>query len=385
MEMRRKEIQAPLGRVMLMLESLTCFAAPTVQEIYWCGRATLCSSKNDFPAYDECFLAMFGDTTPMSPRERARDPRVGEASPAPSAGRTEQTEEGALAQVDSSRRRVDISARDTGTHANDFENTNLERVGSAGACSADVLRHRDVAALSEAERRNLFELVEKFVPEAPARASRRLCSDWRGSVDVRRTVRSALSRDGDPERIYRVSPKQRRRRRVLLIDVSGSMARYSEVFLRLGHVLVAAYPRTTEIFTLGTRLTHITRPMREVPVEAALTRVSSAIPDWQGGTRLGDQLKAFLDSWGQRGMARGADIVIASDGLECGDCTLLFEQMERLRRLAHRIVWCNPHKSTLDYEPISRGMRAVLPHVHEFLAGRTLAEIEDLGNAVIGK
>jgi uncharacterized protein len=374
---RRKDGNAPLDRVILMLDSIACLAAPTVQQIYWCGRTALCRSKDDFPTYDECFFSIFEGSIQFNVDQGTHSvPPTHVAALGPDLS-TEGDHN--LAAIDGKQRTAEAAFRTAASDGSDGrEEALVKRIGSAGASESDVLRHRDATQLSEQEQGALYELIEKFVSRQPRRISRRSRSSSRGSIDVHRTVRSALSQDGDPARIYLLRPNVRFRRLILLLDVSGSMARYAEVLLRLGYALVRAWPRGVEVFTLGTRLTRITRPMHESRADTALSRVSSAIPDWQGGTQLGDRLKTFLDEWGQRGMARGADILIASDGLERGDCAVLAEQMARLKRLARRVIWCNPHKSTDGYEPIARGMRAAMPYIDEFVAGRTLAEIEGI-------
>jgi uncharacterized protein with von Willebrand factor type A (vWA) domain len=342
--LRKKSVAVSTEQVALMLESMGCFSALSLREVYWCGRATLCGSRDQFGAYDECFFETFGGTS-------------GTEAIAVNAG---------IAAATVSRRAME---------ADPGAGSKAERIGTGGASAVEVLRHRDIAELTDDEQRELFHLMAKF--DSPRRRSQRGMRAAAGAVDVARTVRCALSHGGDPLRIYRVAPKTHPRRQILLIDVSGSMARYAEVLLRLGHGIVRAAPRTVNVFTLGTQLTHITRALRDARDDIALADASSAIPDWQGGTRLGEQLQVFLDEWGRRGMARGADVVIASDGLERGDCKLLAQQMVRLKRLAYRVIWCNPHKSTPGYEPITSGMRAVLPYVDELVAGRTLAEIEE--------
>jgi uncharacterized protein with von Willebrand factor type A (vWA) domain len=141
---------------------------------------------------------------------------------------------------------------------------------------------------------------------------------------------------------------------------------------------VRAAPFNTEVFTLGTRLTRITRELRARDPDAALRAAAAAIPDWSGGTRLGDALKVFLDQWGQRGLARGAVVVLCSDGWERGDPTQLGAQAERLARLAHAVIWVNPHKGKPGYEPITGGMVAALPHIDHLVAGHSLAALEQL-------
>jgi uncharacterized protein len=141
-------------------------------------------------------------------------------------------------------------------------------------------------------------------------------------------------------------------------------------------------PSTTEAFTVSTRLTRITRQLRQRDPQQALTAAGSAIPDWSGGTRLGEGLQAFLDLWGQRGTARSAVVVIASDGWERGDATLLGEQMARLSRLAHRVIWVNPHRGKDGFAPVTGGMSAALPHIDELLAGHTLDALHTLADVI---
>ncbi len=164
---------------------------------------------------------------------------------------------------------------------------------------------------------------------------------------------------------------------MLLLDVSGSMEPYARALLRFVQAAVAGR-RRVEAFTLGTRLTRITRELGAHDPDVALARAATTVEDWSGGTRLGAGLAAFNDRWGVRGMARGADVVILSDGWDRGDPEQLAEQMIRLRRVAHRIVWVNPLKVTPGYAPLARGMAAALPHVDEFVEGHSLEALERL-------
>jgi uncharacterized protein with von Willebrand factor type A (vWA) domain len=170
----------------------------------------------------------------------------------------------------------------------------------------------------------------------------------------------------------------RPRRIVLLVDVSGSMAPYADSLLRFAHVVTTANRGRTEVFTIGTRVTRVTRAMRLREGEAAVRAAGRTVPDWSGGTRLGDALHAFLDRWGQRGLARGAVVVIMSDGWERGDAAHLGEQMQRLHRLAHRVVWANPHRGKAGYAPVQTGIVAALPHVDDFVAGHSMAAFEEV-------
>lgn len=165
---------------------------------------------------------------------------------------------------------------------------------------------------------------------------------------------------------------------MLLIDVSGSMAPYADSLLRFAHVLCRNRKASTEVFTIGTRLTRITPALSLRDADSALAAAADTIADYSGGTRLGEVLQAFLDRWGRRGTARGAVVVLFSDGWERGSPGLLAEQVSRLRRLARLLVWVNPHKGKEGYAPVQGGIVAVLPHLDRFLAGHSLATLEEL-------
>jgi uncharacterized protein with von Willebrand factor type A (vWA) domain len=168
---------------------------------------------------------------------------------------------------------------------------------------------------------------------------------------------------------------------VLLCDVSGSMEPYARAFVRFVHAAVVSRTRV-EAFALGTRLTRVTRELSSRDPDAAVHAAAGRVVDWAGGTRLGEGLRAFNDEWGVRGMARGAVVVILSDGWDRGDPAVLDEQMTRLHRVAHKVVWVNPLKASPGYQPLARGMAAALPHVDEFVEGHSLASLEQLAEVL---
>ncbi len=247
----------------------------------------------------------------------------------------------------------------------------------ARASAAEVLRHRDVATLSAAEKHRLAAMFATLRPRAPVRRTARKRVWHRGRVDASRTLRASLRRMGEPADIVWRRRAVRPRRIVLLIDVSGSMNGYADALLRLAHRMSQG-PGVVETFTVGTRLTHLTRALHNRDAERALVAAGEAVPDWSGGTRLGETLRVFLDRWGRRGLARGAVVVVFSDGWERGDASLLGEQMSRLHRVAHRVVWVNPHRGKDGYEPVQQGVLAALPHVDDFVAGHSLATFADV-------
>jgi uncharacterized protein with von Willebrand factor type A (vWA) domain len=176
---------------------------------------------------------------------------------------------------------------------------------------------------------------------------------------------------GEPLELRHRRRGHKQRRVVLLVDVSGSMGPYADSLLRLAHRVAQTMP--AEVFSVGTRVTRLTRALALRDADKALAAAGDVVPDWSGGTRLGEGLNAYLQRWGQRGMARGAVVVLFSDGWERGDADLLGEQVSRLRRLAHSVVWVNPHKGAVGYQPVQAGMAAALPHVDHFVAGHSMA------------
>jgi uncharacterized protein with von Willebrand factor type A (vWA) domain len=326
------------------------------QATYWAGRATLCGSPDDLFRYDQVFAAWF-DARDGLPRARPRE------APRPSTAHL-------LPDPDSG-----------GSDGDEGE----EDVVRAAASAAEVLRHRDVATMDAAEKRRLAAMFVRLSLRPPTRRTARHQRWHRGQVDASRTLRNSLRQLGEPGEIAWRRRGVRPRRVVLLVDVSGSMSLYADALLRLAHRLTQS-ARTTggtvETFTVGTRLTHVTRALRTPDADRAIVAAGEVVPDWSGGTRLGETLRVFLDRWGQRGMARGAVVVVFSDGWERGDAELLGEQMARLQRIAHRVIWVNPHRGKAGYEPLQGGVVAALPHCDDFLAGHSLATFADLTEVI---
>jgi uncharacterized protein with von Willebrand factor type A (vWA) domain len=246
------------------------------------------------------------------------------------------------------------------------------------ATDAELLRQRELAELTAAERRHLRELLATLRPVPPTRKSPRRRAAKKGELDPDRTLRAMLAGGGEPVKLARRKKSTRPRRVVFLIDVSGSMSPYADSLLRFAHVVVRSAPANVEVFTLGTRLTRVSRQLRQRDPERAMLGAGQAVPDFAGGTRLGETLRIFLDRWGQRGIARRAVVVVFSDGWERGDPGLLGEQLARMRRLAHAVLWVNPHAGRDGYAPVQSGIAAALPHLDRLLAGHSLATLERL-------
>jgi hypothetical protein len=349
-------VTASPDRVHATVEALTQLDPQSERDVYWAGRLTLCGSPDEVTRYDRVFAAYFGDR----PAALVRRP----VAPA--------------AQL----RVVSVAGGDADVPEDDSSDS---APASAAASATELLRHRDIADLSPADRGMLARLLAAFGLAGEQRMTRRLGPAHRGRIDRRRTLQRLMHAGGEPAELARQRRRRRPRRVVLLVDVSGSMSSYADALLRFAH---AAAHRSrgpaTEVFTLGTRLTRVTREMAHRDPDAALRAVTAEIPDWSGGTRLGELVKRFLDDWGQRGPARGAVVVVLSDGWERGDASALGEQMARLHRLAHRVVWSNPRAGRPGFAPLAAGMAAALPHVDVFVSGHSLAALERLASIVAG-
>jgi uncharacterized protein len=356
--LRAAGIGADGGRVAAFTEALGWLDPARREDVYWAGRLTLCADPDDLPRYDAAFEAVFGDGTPAVPALHDR--------PAPEPVT------------------VAVASADNGPDSNepDDANDDGERVFAA-ASAVEALRRKDFSELTEQERTELDRLLATFSLPGERRASRRHRPAPRGPIDRRRTVSAALAAAGEPARLAHRRRRPRTRRVVLLVDVSGSMAPYADALLRFAHAARRG-SAPVEVFTLGTRLTRVTRELSHRDPHVALRAVLAAVPDWSGGTRLGVLLRDFLDTWGQRGLARGAVVVVLSDGWEREDPELLGEQMARLHRLAHRVVWANPLRARPGYAPLAAGMAAALPHVDDFVAGHSVAALQVLADVVAG-
>ena len=236
--------------------------------------------------------------------------------------------------------------------------------------------------LTPAELAELAVLMRRLTLATPLRQSRRVEAAARGRrVDLRTTLRRAQRTGGYPVRLARRRLRLRRRRLVVLCDISGSMEPYARAMLQLLYSAVASGVRT-EVFTFATRLTRLTPVLTRVSPEVALARAGRAAPDWSGGTRIGEALATFLARYGARGMARGAVVLIISDGWETGDAALLGRQMARLSRLAYRIVWANPRTAAPGYQPLVAGMAAAWPYCDAVVSAHSLAALDDLLTAL---
>lgn len=353
--LRAAGVSASAERVQAAVQALAALDPARHDDVFWAGRLTLCGTREEQARYDTVFTAYFGDR-PGSVVRRQR--------------------------LTSSQLR--LVAEPAGPGEDGTPDPPAGAPVQAAASSVEQLRHRDVRTLTAAEKAELRLLLAALSLPGQVRRTRRQRPFPRGRVDGARTLRAWLAAGGEPARLRYRAPTTRPRRVVLLVDVSGSMDAYADALLRFAHA-ASSGSAPLEVFALGTRLTRLTRELAHPDPDTAMAAVAHALADAGGGTRLGELLQQFLDRWGQRGTARGAVVVVLSDGWERGDAALLGQQMARLRRLAHRIVWSNPRKAAPGYAPLAAGMAAALPHVDDFVEGHSLAALEHLAAVVGGR
>lgn len=333
-------------------------APATHDDVYWTARVTLISGHDQIERFDRVFGHIFGAMA--DPADNRGDPGAASASGKPQPQSTESSDD----------RR---GAGGTGRSGFDSRSGGEDAQGEtlAMTASGDEYLHRaDFAALTPIEMMTLRRLMAQMRLAPPQRKRRRTQRSPIGKrLDMRATLRRSHRTGGDPVERIRRRPTVRPRRLVLLADISGSMEPYARAYLQLLHSAVGG--ANAETFVFATRLTRLTRQLRIRNPNVALQRAAAAAPDWSGGTRLGEALKAFNDGWGRRGLARGAVLLIVSDGWDAGDPAVVAEQMARLSRLAHKVVWVNPRKQSASFQPLAGAMAAALPHVDDFVSGHS--------------
>jgi uncharacterized protein with von Willebrand factor type A (vWA) domain len=357
--LRGAGLDVAVGSVTTFAEALGVVGVYRRAPVYWAGRTTLVRRPEDIGVYDRVFASFWLDR------------RSGLNLPP-------EQQEMILA--------IDAGDEDGAGDGDDTEDS-LPSI-TVRYSRTEVLRHKDFAAYSHEEFAEARTLMADLRLAGELRRSRRLRPARRTArrPDLRRTVRRALRHGGEPIQRAWLAPSERPRRVVLLCDVSGSMEPYARALLRFLHAAVTARGAgRVEAFALGTRLTRITRELSWRDPDAALADAALAVTDWSGGTRLGDGVREFNNRWGVRGMARGAVVVILSDGWDRGDPEQLGTEMARLHRVAHRVVWVNPLKAAPGYAPLARGMAAALPYVDDFVEGHSLASLQHLAAVVAGQ
>jgi len=364
------------GRTADFARALTLVRPITRRRLYWTARAVFVSDQAQVPAFDAVFFAVFGNR-PEGEDFEPEDARTVAAPP-------------------DDRPAVDhkATARDSGVpdlHASVSSSPPGERgeedaaeveIPLAMASDEELLGRKSFDALEPHELARLYRLMSRLELATPLRRTRRHEKGHHGEhVDMRRTLRASLRTGGDPIRLARRHRRIVRRRLVLLCDISGSMEPYARAYLQFLTCAAGSGPNA-EAFVFATRLTRLTRALASRNPERAIQRAAAAAPDWSSGTRIGDALREFNDRHGRRGMARGAVIVILSDGWERGDPMLVGREMGRLARLAHRIVWVNPRVSAGAFSVQAGGMVAALPHCDALVSGHSFEALGEVADAI---
>ena len=358
------------GRSIGFTRALTLVRPVARRQLYWTARAVFVTDQAQVAVFDDVFFSVFGngakleDVVPEDARTTAAPPHDRPGSQrTPSRGDA----------------RMGISSPAPG-HGNEEVDDELE-LPVARAGDEELLRQRSFDALEPHELAQLYELMSRLQLATPTRRTRRYERRRRGErVDMRRTLRASLRTAGDPVRLAHRRRRTAHRGLVLLCDISGSMEPYARAYLQF--LTAAGSGPNVEAFVFATRLTRVTRALASRNPERAIQRAAAAAPDWSSGTRIGDALREFNDRHGRRGMARGAVIVILSDGWERGDPMLVGREMERLARLAYRIVWVNPRVSADAFSVQSGGMVAALPFCDALVSGHSFQALGEVVEAI---
>ena len=347
------------------------------RRLYWTARAVFVSDQAQVSAFDAVFFSVFGGRSEGEDFE-LEDART-VASPADDGPRPEH--QSSLRTSPGRDLDAGVSPAPTSGLDEDEDPAELD-VPLALASVEERLGHKSFDALEPHELAQLYQLMLRLELATPLRRTRRYEKGRRRErIDMRRTLRGSLRTGGHPIRLARRHRRVARRRLVLLCDISGSMEPYARAYLQFLACAAGSGPNA-EAFVFATRLTRLTRALASRNPELAIRRAAAAAPDWSSGTRIGDALKEFNDRHGRRGMARGAVIVILSDGWERGDPKLVGREMERLARLAHRIVWVNPRVGADDFSVQSGGMVAALPHCDALVSGHNFAALGEVIEAI---
>jgi uncharacterized protein with von Willebrand factor type A (vWA) domain len=365
------------GRSADFARALTLVKPITRRRLYWTARAVFVSDPAQVSAFDTVFFSVFGG---RASREDF-DPDDARTVASASDDRPKSDHKSSPRDSEGQGQRMSVASPPAGQLGEDEDQTEVE-VPLAMASDEEVLGSKSFDALEPHELAQLYRLMSRLELATPLRRTRRYEKGRHGEhVDMRRTLRASLRTGGDPIRLARRRRRIARRRLVMLCDISGSMEPYARAYLQFLTCAAGSGPNA-EAFVFATRLTRLTRALASRNPERAIQRAAAAAPDWSSGTRIGDALKTFNDRHGRRGMARGAVIVILSDGWERGDPMLVEREMGRLGRLAHRIVWVNPRVSANAFSVQSGGMVAALPHCDALVSGHSFEALGEVAEAI---
>jgi uncharacterized protein with von Willebrand factor type A (vWA) domain len=372
------------GRVVDLARSLPLIDLARRADFYTLLKVSLLSRHEQEPIFDAAFEYFWlasvraADRSPDGDRARAGQRRRSLALPAhrqPEAeGETTRVVLRALGQRHPASRLADARRRER-----DEDDDEERAAGMRAYSAAEALRRKDFEDYTWDELQEARRLMAEARWRLGERSSRRTRPDRHGAApDLRRTFRASLRTGGEPVVLARRDIRLKPRPLVILCDISGSMSLYSRLLLHFVHTVSNGLSHV-ETFVFGTRLTRITRQLARRDVDEAIRDVSKTVQDWSGGTRIGESLRTFNFRWARRVLGRGAVVLIISDGWDRGDVRVLAEEMDRLQRSCHRLIWVNPLLGQPDYRPVTAGMRAALPYVDNFLPGNNLASLLALG------
>lgn len=360
--LRNHGVDVGAGQVLSYTRAVADLDPDDMRDLYWAGRITLVNRRSDLAIYNAAFDAFFVGSESDSP-----------APMLPLA--TSDGGDGDPASVSFGAEQQEIEVLEAG-------DDELPAAGGPRASSAEILRTKHFDRWTEDEFRRLARLLPTL--RVPQRSSRRTRPSLRGPrIDLRRSVRDSLRSGGDLIHLRRRRRVDRPRPVVLIVDVSGSMAGFSRALVQFAYGMSRA-SQQVEVFCFGTRLTRLTTAMRVRDPNAALDEATDLVIDWDGGTRIGESLAAYVTRWGKYRFNRGAMVIICSDGLERGEPDRLAWAMRRLSRQARTVIWVNPLAGDPKFQPLARGLVAALPFVDELVAGHNIQGLEDLARVLEG-
>ena len=383
--LRAVRLQIDLGAAVDFARALTLVDIGDREQVRAAGEAVFVRRRDDRPAYDAAFAAWWR-------RRRSRMPIDTDPTPATLDEQVEAESSGGSAAPEAGSERQTARPEETGTpiptegdDSDDAAPIDDVVVAPDAYSKGEVLRHREFDRMTPAELREAERLVDALVPRLERRRTRRYELHGHGRrLAPRAMFRRNLATGG--QMLNWVWRRQIREPRslVVLCDISGSMERHSRLLLRFVQALSAASEVRAESFVFGTRLTRVTRVLRDRDRDRALARVADSVNDWAGGTRIGDSFRTFNQQWARRALRTSGVVVVVSDGWDRGDPALVAAETARLRRNCHRLIWLNPLAGTPGYQPLAGGMRAAYPYVDDFLPAGTVASLERLGEILGG-
>jgi uncharacterized protein len=378
--LRRAGVNVTSGQVMDFVQSVEHIEIGNREVFREAGRACFVTSKDELPIFDRVFESFW-----RKKAEYADDPTtdIGDDSQPGMEGDSDldaEGEEGDEASEESGTERT--KSRTEMIESQELDGEGDEEEGSADEVlsfsASEVLREKDFADLTEDELQQTRKFMESLEWSIGRRRSRRKVSSRKGRFwDPRKTMRKSLQTGGIPMQISRRKLKDKPRQLVVICDVSGSMDRYSRILLQFVYAIEKGMANV-ESFVFGTRLTRITRLLRNRSIDSAMERVAEQVHDWSGGTRIGQSLQSFNTNWARRVLRNGAVVMVISDGWDRGDPELLGQEMARLQRSSYRMIWLNPLLGSPRYEPLTRGMQAAIPYIDDFMPVHNLKSLEAL-------